>query len=209
MKNFVWIILFTSFIHCTSKGQEVIDECTVTKISQRAFKKGKEKSKNAFIDTIQIVEKLNSKLVFPLDNSKSFVIKDSLDDLSSDVVIYKSIGFLPSFYSYLVKVTFLDGEENWLINKSNGEITKLLRYFYVSPIDSVIVTFDLPEDDNFTGIKVLKKCKKGIETLCDIHPKKWYPSDGYWMYRNEFILKVIKMDSATIKNGFYKITINY
>ena len=153
MKNFVWIILFTSFIHCTSKGQEVIDECTVTTISQSAFNKGKEKSKNAFIDTIQIVEKLNSKLVFPLDNSKSFVINDSLDDLSSDVVIYKSIGFLPSFYSYLVKVTFLDGEENWLINKSDGEITKLLRYFYTSPNDSVIVTFDLPEDDNFTGIK--------------------------------------------------------
>ena len=208
MKNFVWLPLSMSLIFAfSSNGQVAFDECKIIPISESSFNKSINADKNVFIDKMQIIEKQNSKIVFPLDNNKTIELEDSNDSIALDIVNYKSIGYLKSFNSYLVEVTYLIGSENWLISKYDGEIIKLLRYFYPSPIDSLIITYDLPENDEYNGIKVLKICKNGFETLCDIHSKEWYPSDVFWKSKNEFIIKAISIESSCSENLYYKVNL--
>lgn len=208
MKKFVCLQILMSLIFTfSSNGQVVVDKCRIISISESSFSKSKNTGRNALIDTVKIIKKQNSKIVFPLDNYKTLELEDSNDVKASDIVNYKSIGYLKSFNSFIVEVTYLTSTENWLINKSDGEIIKLFRYFYPSPIDSLIITFDLPENDEYNGIKVLKKCKNGFETLCDIHSEEWYPSDIYWKSKNEFIIKAISLESSSSENLYYNVMI--
>lgn len=207
MRTFICLQILISVIFAFScNGQAVNDNCRIIPIPESSFNNSKNKVENALIDTLQIIEKQDSKIVFPLENYKTLELQDS-NKSNSDVINYKSIGYIESFNSYIVEVTYLTSTENWLINKSDGEIIKLFRFFFPSPIDSLIVTFDLPENDEFNWIKVLKKRKDGFETLCDIHYEKWYPIDIYWNSKNEFIIKAISLKSSISDNEYYKVMI--
>lgn len=205
MKNFIRLVLIMLVAVFSCKAHETANNYTIQAISESTFNKLKATTNNTLIDTMEPIKKQHSRLILPLDNSRVSIFEDTLGDLSSDMVKYDYIGKLKAFNSYIIRVTYLMGENTWLIDKYDGRIIKLLRFIYPSQKGLTIVSCDLPDNDEFNEIRVLKKYAGDYEILCDIHPKDWYPDDICWVSKNKFLVKAINMDQSISTNRYYKI----
>ena len=68
-------------------------------------------------------------------------------------------------------------------------------------MDNQYGSYDIPENDEYNGIKIFEKTENYLKEVCTIKNAQWFPSDIYWITEKSFIIK------AANKNIFFRVTI--
>ncbi len=142
---------------------------------------------NIQLDTsLELIEDNNS-ICLPLeDNSLLNLENDTVEGHMADYLLFKYLGFLANFNVYVLDVTMFSDNQIWFINKTNGNITKTLRFYTLS--NKYIVSYDLPDCDRYHGIEILCNTKKGLQKT-DAFTPKWVIDDLFSTNEDIFIIK--------------------
>ncbi len=187
---------------------------TVTTIKKEDFDNySKEKALGCLTDT-SIIKKQGDSLAFIADNGKKVVLKDSLwDSFDTEKRKFNYEGYLAESNGYIVMAKYYESSEVLLINKSDGNITKLWDIPKLSPDKKYIVCRAgfLGYDIMPNGLQLWKIDKNSIVHLFDIEPKTWEPHDVRWIGGHTLILlqKVPAEFSKTkkVETNYLKIDI--
>lgn len=154
--------------------------------------------------SLKLRENSNS-ICLPLEDNSLLELKNDTSELHiADYLLFEYLGFLNHFNAYVLYVTTFLDNQIWFINKTNGNITKTLRFYILS--NKYIVSYDLPDCDRYYGIEILCNTKKGLQKI-DAFTPEWVIDDLFGTNEDIFIIKAHPIINHN-QSLFFRMQIN-
>lgn len=202
--KYIFLVFFLVICFCNVQGHnENRSKYKIKRIKETEFLVLKSRNQNLVVD-IGSIKKEKMIISLPIKNGKVVILKDTLtEEESPEMVEYNYMGELELLNVYIVEAVYINGSKLWLINKTNGKIAKMLRF--LSATKKHVVTYDIPENDEYNGIEVFEKKNDKLIRLFTIK-ENWFPDEIVWNSNDSFIIKAKSFDNQL--DLYFKVTLH-
>ena len=144
-------------------------------------------------------------IILPLRNSNNKKIISQFTS-SEDFIkkIYKYIGFIKSIDCYLLSLETFESEYKILVKRNDGKIYRSKR-FIVPSYNKIVVSYDMPENDRYTGVTLINVTKNSFDIVGEVKEKSWFPLSIVLNANNEIFIKAQSFDTNDVR--YLKATI--
>ncbi|QNR23658.1 hypothetical protein [Croceimicrobium hydrocarbonivorans] len=221
------ILLSTCAANCNSEESSEAaeenalrqDEKTYTLIEtsedefERAISRYEDKT---LFDTTAFM-KVAGEVKLPIEGKQnaSLSFKDKISDtLETENIVYQYIGQFPDIGFYLVRASFWEHDECYLINKETGHLTSLWTKPSLSPQAKYLADLSLAYglEGLPNGIQLWSLARSSanpqdtvsIRKFLEIDQKSWVPESFVWQSDSTLILKVLSVNDYLVGAGKYQ-----
>ena len=104
----------------------------------------------------------------------------------------------------MLSLETFESEYKILVRKNDGKIYKAKR-FIVPSYNKIVVSYDMPENDRYTGVTIIDVKKDSFDIIGEIKDKSWFPLSIILNDNNEIFIKAQSFDTNEVR--YLKATI--